>query len=73
MTDTPVTPQQMDAIREVVNIGAGHAATEPLGPDRADRDDLRPPHPVGERADDRRPTRSPGDGELVVISVPIMG
>jgi chemotaxis protein CheC len=27
MTDTPVTPQQLDAIREVVNIGAGHAAT----------------------------------------------
>ena len=27
MTQNPVTPQQLDAIREVVNIGAGHAAT----------------------------------------------
>jgi chemotaxis protein CheC len=26
-TQNPVTPQQLDAIREVVNIGAGHAAT----------------------------------------------
>ena len=27
MTQTPVTPKHLDAIREVVNIGAGHAAT----------------------------------------------
>ena len=26
-TSNPVTPEQLDAIREVVNIGAGHAAT----------------------------------------------
>ena len=69
MTQSPVTPKQMDAIREVVNIGAGHAATNlsaltgltvMISVPRIQWADPTPP-PL------------PGRGDLVVITVPITG
>jgi chemotaxis protein CheC len=67
----PVTPQQLDAIREVVNIGAGHAATN-----LSELTNLTVMISVpriqwvsGEAA----LLQLPGTGDLVVISVPIVG
>lgn len=71
MTQTPVTPKQMDAIREVVNIGAGHAATN-LSTLTGLTVMISVPRiqwAVGSGPADALP---PG-GELVVISVPITG
>ena len=71
MTQSPVTPEQMDAIREVVNIGAGHAATNlsaltgltvMISVPRIQWADAR-----------RRRRRSPARGDLVLITVPITG
>jgi chemotaxis protein CheC len=71
MTDTPVTAQQMDAIREVVNIGAGHAATN-LSALTGLTVMISVPRiqwAVGGGPADAIPPA----GELVVISVPITG
>jgi chemotaxis protein CheC len=68
MNQTPVTPKQMDAIREVVNIGAGHAATN-LSALTGLTVMISVPRiqwaGVG--------AALPGDGDLVVITVPITG
>ena len=67
----PVTPHQLDAIREVVNIGAGHAATNlsqltgltvMISVPRIQW--ITGPAPVDSL---------PGAGELVLITVPIVG
>lgn len=71
MTDTPVTPKQMDAIREVVNIGAGHAATN-LSALTGLTVMISVPRiqwSVGTGPADALPP----EGELVVITVPITG
>lgn len=71
MTQTNVTPKQMDAIREVVNIGAGHAATN-LSQLTGLTVMISVPRiqwSVGNGPADALP---PG-GELVVITVPITG
>jgi chemotaxis protein CheC len=71
MKDAPVTPRQLDAIREVVNIGAGHAATN-LSALTGLRVMISVPRiqwsSGGEAAE-----ALPGEGELLVISVPIVG
>lgn len=71
MTESNVTPRQMDAIREVVNIGAGHAATN-LSQLTGLTVMISVPRiqwAVGQGPADALP---PG-GELVVITVPITG
>jgi chemotaxis protein CheC len=71
MTETPVTPKQMDAIREVVNIGAGHAATN-LSALTGLTVMISVPRiqwAVGPGPADALPPA----GELVVITVPITG
>ncbi len=71
MTDTPVTPKQMDAIREVVNIGAGHAATN-LSALTGLTVMISVPRiqwSVGRGPADALPP----EGQLVVITVPITG
>jgi chemotaxis protein CheC len=69
MTQSPVTPHQMDAIREVVNIGAGHAATN-LSALTGLTVMISVPRiqwaPSASAA-------VPGSGDLVVITVPITG
>ncbi len=70
-TDSNVTPKQMDAIREVVNIGAGHAATN-LSQLTGLTVMISVPRiqwAVGNGPADALPP----DGELVVITVPITG
>jgi chemotaxis protein CheC len=68
MNDTPVTPKQMDAIREVVNIGAGHAATN-LSALTGLTVMISVPRIqwAGVNA------AIPGTGDLVLITVPISG
>ena len=71
MTDNPVTPQQLDAIREVVNIGAGHAATN-LSALTGLRVMISVPRIQWVK--DGVPTAAlPGDGPLVIVNVPIVG
>jgi chemotaxis protein CheC len=72
MTENPVTPQQLDAIREVVNIGAGHAATN-LSALTGLRVMISVPRIqwVSGRPDSA--ASLPGTGPLVVVAVPIIG
>ena len=72
-TAGPVTPQQLDAIREVGNIGAGHAATN-LSTLTGLRVMISVPRiqwAEGEVVE--AATALPGSGALVVIAVPIVG
>ena len=71
MNQTPVTPQQMDALREVVNIGAGHAATN-LSALTGLTVMISVPRIQWARSPDPA-SDLPGDGPLVVVSVPITG
>lgn len=70
MTQSPVTAQQMDAIREVVNIGAGHAATN-LSALTGLTVMISVPRIQWARAESG--AGLPGTGDLVVITVPITG
>ena len=72
MTENPVTPKQLDAIREVVNIGAGHAATN-LSQLTGLRVMISVPRIqwVGEGSDSAGAL--PGGEALIVVSVPIIG
>ncbi|MBW3573046.1 MAG: chemotaxis protein CheC [Gemmatimonadetes bacterium] len=70
MTQSPVTPEQMDAIREVVNIGAGHAATNLSALTGLT---VMISVPRVQWADPEGPPPLPGTGDLVVITVPITG
>ena len=71
MNETSVTPKQLDAIREVVNIGAGHAATnlsQLTGLTvmiSVPRIQFVPGNKTAETL--------PGEGPLVLVSVPIEG
>jgi chemotaxis protein CheC len=69
---TPVTPQQLDAIREVVNIGAGHAATN-LSALTGLRVMISVPRIQWAQGDVEAATNLPGTGALVVVAVPIVG
>ncbi|HEX8392818.1 MAG TPA: chemotaxis protein CheC [Longimicrobium sp.] len=68
MNQTPVTPKQMDAIREVVNIGAGHAATN-----LSALTGLTVMISVPRIQWAGLGAALPGTGDLVVITVPISG
>lgn len=70
MTQSPVTPTQMDAIREVVNIGAGHAATN-LSALTGLTVMISVPRIQWARG--ASAAALPGTGDLVVITVPISG
>lgn len=72
MTQTPVTPQQLDAIREVVNIGAGHAATN-LSALTGLRVMISVPRIQFASGDVEVAQELPGSGPLVVVAVPIIG
>lgn len=70
--NTTVGPRQLDAIREVVNIGAGHAATN-LSTLTGLRVMISVPRiHWGRSAPDSHPPL-PGDGRVVMIDVPIVG
>lgn len=71
MAQNPVTPQQLDAIREVVNIGAGHAATN-LSQLTGLTVMISVPR-IQWVTKAALVASLPGDGELVLISVPIVG
>jgi chemotaxis protein CheC len=71
MKSTPVTPHQLDAIREVVNIGAGHAATN-LSALTGLTVMISVPRIQFVPGDETSKT-VPGTGPLVVIAVPIEG
>jgi chemotaxis protein CheC len=71
MRPTPVTPQQLDAIREVVNIGAGHAATN-LSALTGLTVMISVPRIQFVPGEETSQT-VPGTGPLVVIAVPIEG
>ena len=70
MTQSPVTPEQMDAIREVVNIGAGHAATNLSALTGLT---VMISVPRIQWAEPGAPPALPGNGQLVLITVPITG
>jgi chemotaxis protein CheC len=70
MTQSPVTPKQMDAIREVVNIGAGHAATNLSALTGLT---VMISVPRIQWAQAASGAGLPGSGDLVVITVPITG
>ena len=70
-TQLPVTPQHLDAIREIVNIGAGHAATN-LSQLTGLTVMISVPR-IQWVARAALIASLPGDGELVLISVPIVG
>jgi chemotaxis protein CheC len=70
MTQSPVTAQQMDAIREVVNIGAGHAATNLSALTGLT---VMISVPRIQWAQSASAAELPGTGDLVVITVPITG
>jgi chemotaxis protein CheC len=72
MTDNPVTPKQLDAIREVVNIGAGHAATN-LSALTGLRVMISVPRIQWVEAETETLVTLPGTGPLMVVSVPIIG
>src|SRR3954470_8404681 len=67
-----VTPKQLDAIREVVNIGAGHAATN-LSALTGLRVMISVPRIQWAADDVQAEPELPGDGPLLVIAVPIIG
>jgi len=72
MTQRTLTPRQLDAIREVVNIGAGHAATNLSALTRL-RVMISVPR-IEWAAGDVESTRDiPGSGPLVIVAVPIIG
>jgi chemotaxis protein CheC len=71
MSERTVTPRQMDAIREVVNIGAGHAATN-LSALTGLTVMISVPR-IQWRIGQGPADALPPEGELVVISVPITG
>lgn len=70
MRDT-VTPRQLDAIREVVNIGAGHAATN-LSALTGLRVMISVPR-IQWASPEGAPPELPGRDEFVVVTVPITG
>ena len=72
MTTNPVTPQQLDAIREVVNIGAGHAATN-LSTLTGLRVMISVPRIQWVEGEVEASGGLPGDGPLLVVAVPIIG
>ncbi|HET6232541.1 MAG TPA: chemotaxis protein CheC [Longimicrobiaceae bacterium] len=69
--DTPVTPMQLDAIREVVNIGAGHAATN-LSALTGLTVMISVPRIQFVPGQETSQT-IPGGGPLVIVAVPIEG
>jgi len=72
MTQRTLTPRQLDAIREVVNIGAGHAATNLSALTRL-RVMISVPR-IEWAAGNVESTRDiPGSGPLVIVAVPIIG
>jgi chemotaxis protein CheC len=71
-TSSPVTPEQLDAIREVVNIGAGHAATN-LSTLTGLRVMISVPRIQWAQGEVEAARELPGRGALVVIAVPIVG
>src|SRR3712207_3559045 len=72
MTENPVTPKQLDAIREVVNIGAGHAATN-LSALTGLRVMISVPRIQWAAGEVETAGALPGGGSLVVVAVPIIG
>ncbi len=72
MTQRTLTPRQLDAIREVVNIGAGHAATNLSALTRL-RVMISVPRIEWGTGDVESTRDIPGDGPLVVVAVPIIG
>jgi chemotaxis protein CheC len=72
MPQTPVTPKQLDAIREVVNIGAGHAATN-LSALTGLRVMISVPRIQFAAGEPEVANELPGSGALVVVAVPIIG
>ncbi len=71
MTDTPVTARQLDAIREVVNIGAGHAATN-LSQLTGLRVMISVPR-IQWVSNGEPAATLPGSGPIVLVTVPIVG
>jgi chemotaxis protein CheC len=72
MTQNALTPKQLDAIREVVNIGAGHAATNLSALTRL-RVMISVPRIEWASGDVEAARELPGQGSLVVVAVPIIG
>jgi len=72
MTTNALTPKQLDAIREVVNIGAGHAATNLSALTRL-RVMISVPRIEFAAGQVEATHTVPGDGPLVVVAVPIIG
>ncbi|HEU4562525.1 MAG TPA: chemotaxis protein CheC [Longimicrobium sp.] len=72
MTQRALTPKQLDAIREVVNIGAGHAATNLSALTRL-RVMISVPRIEFASGEVEAARAVPGEGRLVVVAVPIIG
>lgn len=72
MTTRALTPKQLDAIREVVNIGAGHAATN-LSALTQLRVMISVPRIEFAAGEVEAARGVPGDGPLLVVAVPIIG
>lgn len=72
MTTKALTPKQLDAIREVVNIGAGHAATNLSALTRL-RVMISVPRIEFAAGEVEAARGVPGEGPLVVVAVPIIG
>jgi chemotaxis protein CheC len=72
MTTRVLTPKQLDAIREVVNIGAGHAATNLSALTRL-RVMISVPRIEFAAGEIEAARGVPGEGALVVVAVPIIG
>jgi len=72
MTTRALTPKQLDAIREVVNIGAGHAATNLSALTRL-RVMISVPRIEFAAGEVEAARGVPGEGPLVVVAVPIIG
>ncbi|HET7460938.1 MAG TPA: chemotaxis protein CheC [Longimicrobium sp.] len=72
MTTRALTPKQIDAIREVVNIGAGHAATNLSALTRL-RVMISVPRIEFAAGEVEAARAVPGEGPLVVVAVPIIG
>ncbi len=72
MTQRALTPKQLDAIREVVNIGAGHAATNLSALTRM-RVMISVPRIEFANGAVEAARAVPGQGRLVVVAVPIIG
>jgi chemotaxis protein CheC len=72
MTTRVLTPKQLDAIREVVNIGAGHAATNLSALTRL-RVMISVPRIEFAAGEIEAARGVPGEGALVGVAVPIIG